>query len=559
MSNDEIQSQRVVAQGGLNTLSNYLTLSSENPGAATELQNFESSLSGGYRRISGFEYLDADFSEPLEGSSGPILGIWAWYNTNDGEYQILVAREVEPGDPPFDVANYAFFNYSSSVGWQDFVGIGPFVINHATNGNVVTRIRGEMFNHGDHNAWVFVDGVNPALVYDGDNWYQLTSSGTGGSGSPGGDQILDAPSVVTTFKNHIFLSGDVSHPAIVCHSAPNDSLTWTAAAGGGQIISDVEVVQIKPFRDELFIFGEAAIKKVITTSDPDAPFAKFDVTKDLGCIARDSVIEVGGNLLFLSQDGIRPIAGTDKISDVELGLLSEDIQDIIDAYNADTVLSDLQSVVIKSKTQFRYFYSNGDDAVADSIGIIGCARTRNHAGAQSAKKWEFGTLMGIRANVTWSGIFNGQELILHGDYDGKVYKQESSFAFNGEPIPAIYSSPYLDMGATTIRKSMRTLQTFIKPEGNATINIGIRYDWGEDDVINPSNYVIEINSGVVYDNPDNLYDDADVVYANLMSGVFKTNIQGSCQSVRYIYSTNDTSASYTIHGFVQEFTPRGRQ
>ena len=47
------------------------------------------------------------------------------------------------------------------------------------------------------------------------------------------------------------------------------------------------------------------------------------VTDNLGCLATDSVIEIGGDLLFLSQDGLRPISGTDKIGDVNLETVSK--------------------------------------------------------------------------------------------------------------------------------------------------------------------------------------------------------------------------------------------
>lgn len=549
---DDIQSQRVVSQGGLNTLSNYLTLSSENPGAAVRLQNFESSLSGGYRRINGFVKFDADFSEVGVGvAEGPVLGVWNFYNHTTSTYQYMAARKTASAD------NYRFYLYTSGVGWAAIATGITHDMTHATNGNTVGRVRAEIFNHGTGNQIIFVDGVNPAVVFNGTTWYSLTSAGAGGAGSPGGDQLIDAPSVVTSFKGHILVSGDVDFPAIVAHSAPTDSLTWTAAAGGGQVIADIEVVQIKPFRDECYVFGISAIKKLIP--DPAAGFIKQDVTTDLGCIAKDSVIEIDGNLLFLSHDGVRPIAGTDKFGDVELGLLSQDIQDRIDALEEANDMSDLVAVVIRDKTQFRYFYSGSAVDVAEATGLIGSARVRPQAGAQSQNRWEFSSLLGIRANCTWSGTIDFQEITIHGDYDGHVYTQEVGGDFNGAIIPAIYTSPYIDMGDTVLRKTMRTLQIFIKPEGDVLLNVGVRYDWGRAEARNPSNYVVTVDTGIVYDDPDVTYDDPEAIYAGVLSSVFKANIQGSCLSVQYIFSTEDISFPYTIHGFVQEFSVKGRQ
>lgn len=550
---DDIQSERVVSQGGLNTLNNYLTLSTENPGAATRLQNFESSLSGGYRRINGYRKFHATFSEVEEASEaeGKVLGVWNFYNTVTGTYQYYAARKQ------IGLDTYRYYLFDDILGWQLVTTGVTHDYTHNVTGVIAHRVRAEVFNFGTGNQIIFVDGVNPALVFDGTSWYSCTAAGTGGAGSPGGDQLVDAPSVVTVFKNHILVSGDISYPGIVAHSGPTDPLTWTAASGGGQVVADMEVAQIKPFRDECYVFGLRAIKKLLP--DPASGFIKQDVTTDLGCIAKDSVMEIGGDLIFLSHDGVRPISGTERLNDIELGLLSQDIQDVIDAYENGNDMSELVSVVIRDKTQFRYFYSAGSVAAANASGIIGSFRIRPQVGATSNNRWEFATLVGIRANCTWSGTINYQEVVIHGDYDGHVYLQETGSDFNGGSIPAIYTTPFMDMGATNIRKLIRTLQTFVKAEGDVTINVGARYNWGSISARNPENYTGSISAGIVYDDPDVTYDDPDATYAAVASTVFNNNIQGSCFSVQYIFSTDDTSLPYTIHGFVHEFTVKGRQ
>ena len=71
-------------------------------------------------------------------------------------------------------------------------------------------------------------------------------------------------------------------------------------------------------------------------------------------------------LLFLSQDGLRPIAGTAKIGDVNLETVSKNIQSIFTDIVFDIDLDTLNAVVIRQKSQFRYFFG-----AADSQGIIG--------------------------------------------------------------------------------------------------------------------------------------------------------------------------------------------
>ena len=56
---DRIQSYKVISAGGLNSNENHLDLAENAPGSATRLVNYEASLFGGYRRVSGFMPLDS--------------------------------------------------------------------------------------------------------------------------------------------------------------------------------------------------------------------------------------------------------------------------------------------------------------------------------------------------------------------------------------------------------------------------------------------------------------------------------------------------------------------
>lgn len=545
---DNVTSQRVVSAGGLNTLNNYLTLSTENPGAAVVLVNFESSKSGGYRRINGFAEYDSTYPEVGVGvAEGGILGIWLLFNTVD-RHNYLIAARKDLGTDTYSI----YYLDPFGTGWLKYTL--PSVRNTDNVAGVqVLRVRAEIFNHGADNSIIFVDGVNNALLFDGTTFYDLVSTGAGGAGSPGGNQIINAPAVVTSFKGYILLSGDETAPAVVSYCAPLDALDWTSASGGGQAIFGNPVVQLKPFRDECFVFGLTNIKKLVP--DSVATFLFQDVTTNLGCIARDSVLEVGGSLIFLSSDGIRPIAGTDKINDVELGLLSEEIQDTMDTFITNNDLRYVNGVVIRKKTQFRYFFSDDSYTTDVAEGLLGCARS--HKEADSVHRWEFSNLYGIRSSACWSGMLDSTEIVVHGDYDGKIYLQESGNSFNGSDIVAIYSSPYLDMGDTEIRKQLRELVLFTKTEGTVSITLAVRFDWGRAEVQNPASYSIDVSGVAAFDDPTTLYDDA--IFGGLARSVTPTPIQGTCFSVQYIFSTVDQSAPYTIHGFVTEFTPTGRQ
>lgn len=541
---DRIQAAKVLCQGGLNKNDNSFLLSAVSPGSGASLINYETNQSGGYRRINGYSKLSASFAEVTSAgdpAEGKVLGIWVFYNNTSEEYEYIAARKLTSGN------TYKFYLYNASTGWSAF----STGMTHVYSTDIY-RVRGLSFNFGIGNHMVFVDGVNKAVIYNGTNWYALDSTNTGGTGDPGGDQVVDDPIVVAVFKQSLFLA----RGAIISYSAPTDPFTWTAAAGGGQQIFEEEVVNIKPFRDRLFVWGSGKIGEIegfVDSSGNNSGFLFNAVTGNLGCISRDSLIEVGGNLLFMAPDGIHPIAGTQRNDDIELSLLSENIQSIMDNIIDSYQMDEIVAINIQSKTQFRLFVSDASDAVSESYGILGCLRVNGTDGPI----WEFFELMGIRANCVWSGIVAGQEVILHGDYNGLVYVQESTNSFDGGNIMAVYTTPYLDFGDTEIRKTFRKWNTFIKPEGSATLDMAVRYDWGSSYVLNPRDYTdIIIANAPKYGN-DFEYDDGSV-YGGARINRFTQNVEGSGYSIQISYVSDGVFSPYTIQGFVPEFTTKGR-
>lgn len=557
---DRIESYKLVCSGGLNSNENHLDLSDNAPGSATRLVNYEPSLFGGYRRIEGFELYDGDYGEVEDvantgSAEGKVLCVAIFKDDVANNTKVIAARKDAGAN------TYSFYYHTPYIGWR------PYTLDHSVtrpmtlNGRTVTKLRHAQFNFGDGNKIIFVDGVNPAIVFDGSHWEQITTSGTGTAPSDsghtsetgGGDQAINAPALVDVFENHIFLAGDSTKDATIAHSAPNDPYDFTVANGAGQIFAGFDVVQIKPFRDNLFVFGENGIRKI--TADLTNGFVIDQVTANVGCVARDSVLEIGGDLMFLAPDGFRPVAGTSRIGDVELETVSKPIQatlvDIIKNNNMEFV----NGVVIRSKSQVRYFIGDDSIAVSDSIGIIG-----GLSDSTGSISWEFGELIGIRASCTDSGYINREEVILHGDYDGKVYQQESGKSFNGNDIVSIYATPYLDFGETEQRKYIRKVNTFIRAEGPMEMNLSLAYDWGDYNTARPSTYTQESQGGpTVYGGRSITYAGANVLYGGSSKPIMTSDVQGSGFAVRATYVTVGQTDPYSIQGIVFEFSAAGRR
>ena len=552
---DEIQSYKLICSGGLNSNENHLDLSENFPGEATRLVNYEPSLFGGYRRIEGFSKYDADYGEvTVNGSTtgqGKVLGIAIFKNDVTGANTIIAARQDA------SASTYSFYYYTANIGWRKFTLDHSVTRPMSASGLTVDKLRHVQFNFGTGNTIIFVDGVNPAIAYNGTNWKEIKSSHSGGyhasNNTAGGNQALDRPSLVDVFENHVFLSGNAANRPTIAHSAPKDGYTWTSAAGGGQISSGFDVIQIKPFRDNLFVFGGNAIKKITVNSSAD--FALEQVTANVGCVSPDSVQEIGGDLMFLAPDGLRPVSGTSRIGDIELGSISKKIQATLVDLIQNEDMSTLNGVVIRSKSQVRYFIGGSSTAVGDSIGIIG-GLTEN----SGTLKWEFAEMLGIRASCCTSEYIGASEFVLHGDHDGNVYQQEQGTSFNGSDILSVYATPYLDFGETEQRKVMRKLNTFVRAEGPMSLDVAMSYDWGDYEVAVPNDYnAASLGGPTVYRGRGITYNGANVLYGGASKPIMTNDIQGSGFAVRATFVALGQTEPHTIQGLVIEFSLAGRR
>ena len=547
---DKKQSNRVICEGGLDSTQNYLFLSTEKPGAATRLVNYEVGLSGGYRRINGYMPYDEAYAEVGVGgvAQGKILGLMMFENTVSGATEVYAARRSVASPTQYNIYKYEF-----GTGWVSVTtGLTHYF---SSGGSEVDKIRWDQGNDGTNNYLAFADGVNNATLFDGTDWVFIDSADTGADmAHAGGNQAINAPTLVGFFENHLWIAGDIANEVrgIMCHSAPNAFYDWTSASGGGQVPSGHTIVQFKPFRDNLYVFGSNSIKRIYVDG---TDFVNKDVTVNIGLVNPDVVFEIGGTLLFLAPDGFRPIAGTDKIGDVQLETVSKQIHTLVRQRLVNSAGLNMNSVVIRGKSQFRIFFGDDNTDADASKGIIGALRT-----ADQQNGWEFGELLGIRASCCASRYVNGIEVVLHGDFDGKVYKQETGNSLNGSAMTSIYSTPYLDLGDTETRKVFEKVTVFANGEGNIDLNLNVSYDWGKEEIATPQNYVIQLESEQPIYDSTYTYDDSASVYGGLLTPIGLTNIEGSFFSTRLTFSASGADeAPHTIHALVIEYAVKGRR
>ena len=475
------------------------------PGEALELKNFEPAIDGGYRRINGYSKYVSVVVPFTSGATEKILMVATFGST------VLAARGTSI--------------YSATPGGSSWT-------TRDTGRSSAGKYSFERFNFDGTDKIVVVDSVNAPTVFNS----SLAATDVS-------DSSVAGAKFVASFKNHMFYAGKATTKQEVVFSQPFDEDAFNSGSGAGSIKVDDEITGIKVFRDNLFIFCETRIFKLSGTSSTN--FAVSDVTRNIGCINGDTIQEFAGDLIFLGPDGLRTIAGTARIGDVELGTISSAIQSIFnDNISSST---EFDSVVITDKTQYRIFFTKSSVNENATHGVICVLK---------GQKFEFSEIRGIRPACTDSFVLNGDVLVLHGDYDnGFIYRQEQGSTFDGTTILGRYRSPDLTFNDPGIRKHMQRVIVNFKPESTVDADLFVRYDYDDVNAARPAAYPLDtVQVATLYGNSSVKYGAVTTVYdSGVSEPLVRQSVEGSGFAVALKVEDGGATAPYSLKGFQLEY------
>jgi len=517
---DRWGSKPIACMGGLVLDMDSLTQGTQFPGSARILQNMEPSTDSGYRRINGVIKYDDD--EVPGDTDAPILGVKVALNG------VFAARINDEGGGGEDNAIY----FGSGSGWG-----AP--LNATARPGPVTKVRFISYNLVEP-VVIACDGVNPAWKTNG-----TVETEINGVGAP------TNPKYAKEFLGRLALSG-YGTGALLALSVPNDDEDFS---GGGAIEINVgdTVKGLALFRGELIIFCERSIKKL--TGTDSTTFVIVNVTDSIGCVSGDTIQEIGGDLIYLSTDGIRSYAATERIGDVELSLVSRSIQPLVRGILAEGFDEDhYASCCVRKKSQYRLFPNNENLPDADNLGVLGRlqdAPTTPHG------QFEWATLRGLKpysADSEYSG--NLEVAVLGHTTNGFVYLQEAGNTFDGTNIEAIYRTPDLTFDDATIRKVFFKIDINTQTEGDIDVLVNLLLDKEQLHIIQPpSVQLMDTGSAPVYGSA--VYDTD--TYGAFVFPYFKRNLIGSGFFGAFRFYCNDDSSPFRIESFQVTFSIKGRR
>jgi len=526
----------ISCRGGLNTNLNQLEMLRQ-PGLATRLRNFEVDPDGGYRRINGF----TQYGDTRPNSNNDILGIFVY---GDG---VVVCSST---DIHFSLDGSTWLQIN-----RDSVAVGGDNYTAFTGRTALTRtgqgqcsfalFEGATYDYGE---LIIADGANKLYSFRMEGTgalttrtffaYEITVDGTNGV------------KYITNHDHHLIAAGVENNLNTVYYSVYNDPDNFTGTGAGSVVISD-QIQGIRGFRTDLIVFAKNSIHKLININDSSN--IRIDpITENVGCLSGYSIQEIGGDLLFLSPDGIRTIAGTARIGDVELSSVSRQIQSIVggiaDSINEFTI----DSCVLRSKSQYRLFYTDATLGSTVSKGIIGTF---------TANGFEWAETLGIQAMGLTTGFDNnGVEKAFHGDKDGYIYNHDTGNAFNpagvSSNIEAIYQTPNFDFGDIGTRKTVKYARLSLSPEGQIQPTLRMRFDYEDTDIPQPPDYVLDsVPLPAIFGSA--VFGTATFGASN--DPMVRQPVEGSGNTVSFRITSTDTKAPYAVNGLYIDYMPSGRR
>jgi len=505
---------KIICAGGMDESQN-LILQGESagaesgPGGALLLQNYEQDASSGYKTILGY----SKYSTSTVPGSGGVLGVKVALGG------VIAAR----GDNVY---------FSSGTGWGS-------PINTSARAGVSSAGKYRFIDYIEvAPRIVMCDGVNHAALWNGTTYTLIN-----GSGAP------TNPSFAAYHKYRLVLSGYSANRAAISISAPNHDTNFQGSSNAIELAVGDEIVGLKSFREILYIFCKRSIKKLV--GDTHDNFAIQNVTDKIGCIATDSIQEVGGDVVFLAPDGIRSLAGTERNDDLELSSVSRPVKRTLDAQLSGRVNNDFSAMPIQNKSQYRLFIYNSTAIDSAAFGLIG------KLNLDQRLQFAWSLIRGMNVACCDSGYIGNIEYSVFGHpSNGYVYRQESGNTFDGALIPYVYVTPFYTIGDETLRKVLHKINMYVRKEGIFNMNISPVFNYGDSNTISPPTIQVNDTQSLSIFGTG-VYGTS--VYSGLLDSRYTKNLQGSFRNMSLHLSSSNVTSPHKIDSIHLEFALKGRR
>lgn len=502
----------VIPEGGLIENLSPLVQGETHPGSLLDARNFEPSPVGGYRKIKGYEKFDPS----VVPGTGQVIAVFVFRNT------VLALRNLN-------------WYVSSGAGWT---------LIH-TLANTPGDVLSTRYNWSSTDNIIIADGANAPIHYDGTTLTPMISGNTvnGTVINANTASNIFAAQSVQEFHQHMFFNvGPFTR-----FSAPNTEGVVDGTGGSGEFITGSEKLGMAPWREQLFLFGNDRIGRVIGQNATD--FIYDNVTNRVGVVDPRTIQEMNSDIYYLAFDGVRTISGTVKNETLELGSTTRSIPETIESLTFRRTGREVHALAIRDTSQYRLFVGNVALEDFEGEGLLGGIRLNSQGGLNL----EWFKLRGINASCSDSGLFLTEEFVIHGGFDGYVYRQEIGNSFDGANINAFLRFPYWTIETPEIRKVMYKAKIYLQANSVIDPTLGWNFNYNISSLIQPPN--ISLGTGA---EGFSTYGDLGSTYGTATYGSdfpvnADVNLIGSGDNVSFTISSDDITTNYSVQSLTIEY------
>ena len=323
---------------------------------------------------------------------------------------------------------------------------GTSTLTQVYNGSAWTAQNWKAVTFNGH-TYFFQRAHDPVMFDHAANTWTLMSAHAGYSGT------VQLANEVLAAYGRIWVADTTSNKTTVWWSDALVGHKWTGGNAGSISIEKAftngtdSIVALAAFNGYLVIFCKRSIVIYTgATTDPSTNLSLVEVIDGVGCIARDSIQDVGTDIFFLSDTGVRSLGRIIQEKSPPLFDVSKNIRDdLIADVNTNNGTSDIRSV---------YYEKDGFYLLSlPTAGVSYCFDLKGRLQDNSCRvtKWTIApkSLVATSTRKLYIG-----RISYIGDYGALPSDNGNSFRF-------AYYTAHLDASAPSVLKMLKKLSLFL--------------------------------------------------------------------------------------------------
>lgn len=330
-----------------------------------------------------------------------------------------------------------------------------------TGTTTLTDITASLTITADH--WQMVTLADEVHMFQAEHEpLSYTAGGTLALHSTSGTGTAPEASCAVAGYGRIFAAGSAGSEHIVYWTDLLQGDSWTGGTSGSIDTREYwpqgfdTPVALAAHNGFLVIFGRRSIL-VYAGADSPSTMQLQDSIDGVGCIARDSVINMGSDLLFLDSTGYRSLGRTIQEKSSPIGSISRNVNTDLRSFVSNEVLP-IKAVYDRKNSNVLLLLPSSQYAICFDTALP------LEDGSYRATYWT-----GVKAT---SGLFARDETLLFGDVNG-IKKYSDTYKDEGESYVMRYYAWSQDFGTPTTEKMAKGAD--ITTDGGSGLVVAVKY------------------------------------------------------------------------------------